>query len=107
MVINSLDGINFVAIVGLIASALAFELGFIPPSELVGVPTVAYQLIVFAITFGLAILPIIIYVLRKPHWRTINDKERLFHLKYFLWFRKCFEFLYKNLNGPLLSKIQR
>ncbi|MGC9173268.1 amino acid permease [Athalassotoga sp.] len=66
---------NFVAIVGLVASGLAFALGFIPPSELSGVPTVAYPIIVIAITAGLAIIPLIIYALRKPEWKTISDEE--------------------------------
>jgi putative glutamate/gamma-aminobutyrate antiporter len=66
---------NFIAIVGLVASALAFSLGFIPPSELTGVPTVAYPLIVLAITLGLTIIPFVIYALRKPAWRTISDEE--------------------------------
>ncbi|MCW1300849.1 MAG: amino acid permease, partial [Candidatus Parvarchaeota archaeon] len=66
---------NFIAIVGLVASALAFALGFIPPSELKGVPLVAYPLIVLAITFGLFIIPIIIYAVRKPEWKTVSDEE--------------------------------
>lgn|GEM_PF-6786457 len=65
----------FVSIVGLIASALDFILGFIPPSELTGISPSVYPWIVLLITGALAIAPFIIYAVRKPSWCTISDKQ--------------------------------
>ena len=55
---------------GLIGSLLAFVLSFIPPSQIsVGSPTVYISFLIGGNIFFLAI-PLIIYALRKPGWKT-------------------------------------
>ena len=66
---------DFVATVGLIASFLAFILGFVPPSQLTGISPQVYPWIVLLITAVLGLMPLLIYAVRKPNWCTISDEK--------------------------------
>ncbi|EKN4882707.1 amino acid permease, partial [Yersinia enterocolitica] len=58
---------------GLIGSILAFVFSFIPPSQItVGSPT-EYVGILIASTVFFVVLPFLIYIVRKPHWRDENS----------------------------------
>jgi len=56
--------------IGLIGSLIAFVLSFVPPSQIsVGSPT-AYVMILIAGNIVFVAIPLIIYAVRKPHWKT-------------------------------------
>jgi putative glutamate/gamma-aminobutyrate antiporter len=56
--------------VGLIGSLIAFVLSFVPPSQIsVGSPTTYVAILVAGNVLFVAI-PLIIYAVRKPHWKT-------------------------------------
>lgn len=58
---------------GLIGSLLAFVFSFIPPAQIaVGSPE-AYVSILVVLTLFFCALPLIIYRLRKPHWKDENS----------------------------------
>lgn len=58
---------------GLLGSILAFVFSFIPPSQIsVGSPT-EYVGILIATTLFFVVLPFLIYLVRKPHWRDENS----------------------------------
>lgn len=62
-------GIWIVTIVGLLACLFALVLSFFPPLEFEVGNIVVFELILF-IGLGLSIaLPLVIYALRKPHWK--------------------------------------
>lgn len=57
---------------GLLGSFIAFIFSFIPPSQIsVGSPT-TYVGILIALALFFCMVPLVIYVLRKPHWRDDN-----------------------------------
>lgn len=56
--------------VGLVGSLIAFVLSFVPPSQIaVGSPS-TYVWILIAGNLVFVAIPLIIYAVRKPHWRT-------------------------------------
>jgi len=58
---------------GLIGSLIAFVLSFVPPSQIsVGSPT-TYVLILIAGNLLFVAIPLIIYAVRKPHWKNAED----------------------------------
>lgn len=58
---------------GLLGSSLAFVLSFVPPGQIsVGSPS-EYVGILIILTLFFCMLPLIIYKLRKPHWRDNNS----------------------------------
>jgi hypothetical protein len=58
---------------GLVGSILAFVFSFIPPSQIsVGSPE-GYVSILLILTAFFVVLPFLIYLLRKPHWRDENS----------------------------------
>lgn len=64
-----------VASVGFLASLVGFVLGFIPPSQLRGISPSAYPIIMGAVIVLLGAPPLILFAVKKPHWRTISDDE--------------------------------
>lgn len=61
--------------VGLIGSLIAFVLSFVPPSQIaVGSPT-AYVAFLIGGNVFFVLIPIVIYAIRKPHWRTVEGTE--------------------------------
>ena len=61
--------------VGLIGSLIAFVLSFVPPSQIaVGSPTAYIAFLIGGNIFFLAI-PLVIYAIRKPYWRTVEGTE--------------------------------
>ena len=55
---------------GLVGSLIAFVLSFVPPSQIpVGSPT-SYVLILIVGNLLFVTIPLVIYALRKPHWKT-------------------------------------
>ncbi|WP_101523640.1 amino acid permease [Nocardioides houyundeii] len=66
--------VGLVAGVGFLASAAALVLGFIPPSGLVGIPPAVYPYVMLGVVVLLGMPPLLIYAVRKPHWRTTDDR---------------------------------
>ncbi len=65
-------GMNAIAGTGLVATVLALALGFVPPSQLGGIPPVAWP---FVMIIGVVLLgggALVFYAKRKPEWRTIG-----------------------------------
>ena len=66
--------LTFLCAVGFLASLAAFFIGFVPPSQFGGGSTAGY---VVAITLGIVLIgllpPVLLYRLRKPHWRTAEQ----------------------------------
>jgi len=61
--------------VGLIGSLIAFVLSFVPPSQIaVGSPTAYIAFLLGGNVLFLAI-PLVIYAIRKPYWRTVEGTE--------------------------------
>lgn len=69
--------VKLVAGVGFVSSLAAFALGFIPPSQLGGIPSWAYPLLMLGVVLLLGLPPLIFYAIRKPDWKTITDEEFL------------------------------
>lgn len=69
--------LKLVAGVGFAASLAAFLLGFIPPSQLPGIPSWAYPLLMLAVVVVLGVPSLIFYAIKKPDWKTISDEEFL------------------------------
>ncbi|MBV7297650.1 putative glutamine/gamma-aminobutyrate antiporter GadC [Enterovibrio paralichthyis] len=66
-------GLYMFAGIGFTASAIAFAFSFIPPSQIaVGSPTVFISILV-GLSLLFAIIPFLIYAVRKPHWRDENS----------------------------------
>ena len=58
--------------VGLVGSLIAFVLSFVPPAQIpVGSPK-AYVAILIGGNLLFVALPLVIYAIRKPHWRTAD-----------------------------------
>ena len=56
--------------VGLVGSVIAFVLSFVPPAQItVGSPR-AYVAILIGGNALFVIVPLVIYAIRKPHWKT-------------------------------------
>ena len=61
--------------VGLVGSLIAFVLSFVPPSQIaVGSPTAYVGFLIGGNLFFLGI-PLVIYAIRKPYWRTVEGTE--------------------------------
>ena len=61
--------------VGLVGSLIAFVLSFVPPSQIaVGSPTAYVGFLIGGNLFFLGI-PLVIYAIRKPYWRTVDGTE--------------------------------
>lgn len=69
--------VKWVAGIGFASSLAAFALGFIPPSQLSGIPSWAYPLLMLAVVVVLGVPPLLFYKFRKPDWKTITDEEFL------------------------------
>ncbi|MDD1781754.1 amino acid permease [Enterovibrio sp. ZSDZ35] len=67
------NGLYVIAGIGFTASLTAFAFSFIPPSQIaVGSPTVFISLLV-GLTLLFIAIPLVIYAVRKPHWRDENS----------------------------------
>lgn len=70
---GGIAGMWIIGGLGFIASALAFFLSFFPPSQLsTGSPT-TYVAFLIGLTVVFVAIPLIIYAVRKPHWRDQDD----------------------------------
>lgn len=66
-------GLYIIAGVGFTASLTAFAFSFIPPSQIaVGSPTVFISILV-GLSAVFITIPLVIYAIRKPHWREENS----------------------------------
>jgi amino acid transporter len=63
---------RFVGWVGLIASILAFLIGFVEPTG-TGVSQVSYTLVLIVGIVVLGVGPFILYAIRKPEWKTVGE----------------------------------
>ncbi len=63
-------------VVGFASSIAAFAIGFVPPSQFGGGSTIGYVVLI-ALGIGLIGLlpPLLLYRLRKPHWKTADATE--------------------------------
>ncbi|MFA3760835.1 putative glutamine/gamma-aminobutyrate antiporter GadC [Yersinia sp. 2466 StPb PI] len=57
---------------GLLSSCIAFIFSFIPPSQIVVGSPKEYVAILIALALFFCMVPLVIYALRKPHWRDEN-----------------------------------
>lgn len=63
------NGLYFFAGIGFISSAIAFTFSFIPPSQIaIGSPAV-FMSILASLSILFIAIPLVIYAIRKPHWR--------------------------------------
>jgi amino acid transporter len=67
--------IEFWAILGIISSAIALLLGFVPPSQYSSLSPVVYVGILLAGLIVFAIPPFIFYANRKPEWQVVPTAE--------------------------------
>jgi len=66
--------LNLVAVVGLIASVLAFAIGFVPPSQFGNASPIAYFFIILLGCGGLGlVIPVLFLLFRKPSWKQAED----------------------------------
>lgn len=75
-------GMWLVGGVGFIASLFAFVLSFVPPAQIQAGNTLVYLLILIVGTAVFTAIPLIIYAVRKPYWRTLVGSEQF---EPFLW----------------------
>jgi amino acid transporter len=70
--------VKLVAGTGFVASAAAFLIGFIPPSQLPmpGMPGWTYPLSIIGVIIVLGVPPLIFYALRKPDWKVVYPTDQ-------------------------------
>ncbi len=65
-------------VVGFASSIAAFAIGFVPPSQFAGGSTIGY---VVLIVLGIGLIgllpPLLLYRLRRPHWKTAETPEEV------------------------------
>ena len=75
-------GMWLVGGIGFIASLFAFVLSFVPPAQIRTGNTLVYLLILVVGAVVFTAIPLIIYAVRKPYWRTLVGSEQF---EPFLW----------------------
>lgn len=66
--------LGLLCVVGAAASLAAFLIGFVPPSQFGSGNTIAYVLLILGGVAAIGLLPpLLLYKLRKPHWKTTPE----------------------------------